>query len=212
METKSAILGRRSTRAFLPDAIHENVIRDILETARWAPSWGNAQDWNVYVLTGEPLERVKAEYLRKIREGEDEPTDLTMPARDRWPEHILARMNLTRPGDTFRPPPGPSIFEMYGAPCLLVFAIDDALVPEYACFDAGLLAENVCLAAEDVGLSSVIMAVSVRYPEVLRAVLPATRGKRFVIGVALGLAMRDAPANEIERRRVDLDEIVTWVG
>jgi len=212
METKDAILGRHTTRAFLPDAIDDGVIRDILDEARWAPSWGNAQDWSVYVLTGDALARVKAEYVRKIREGDDEPTDFAMPVRDQWPPHMLERMNLTKPGETFRPPPGPSIFEMYGAPVLVVLAVEDGLVPEYACFDAGLLAENICLRAHDVGLSSVIMAVGVRYPSVLRATIPEAAGKRFVVGVALGLAAREDPAKEVVRTRADLDDIVTWVS
>ena len=161
METRDAILGRRSARSFTPEPVDEAVVRDILDQARWAPSWGNAQDWNVYVITGDALESVKSEYLRKVREGEESPTDLMMPDRDQWSERMLARMNLTRPGETFRPPPGPSIWEMYGAPCLLAFAIDDGLVPEYACFDAGLLVENICVAAHDAGLGGVFTSVAI---------------------------------------------------
>ena len=211
METKSAMLGRRSIRAFLPEPIDEGAIRAILDEARWAPSWGNSQEWNVYVITGDALQRVKAEYVRKIQEGEESPTDLEMPPREQWPERMLARMNLTRPGETFQRPSGPSIWEMYGAPCLLVFAIDDGLVPAYACLDAGLLIENICLAAHDAGLAAVIMAVAVRYPEVLRAALPGTGGKRFVVGIPLGHPAHDPAVSGPERQRADLDEIVTWV-
>jgi nitroreductase len=121
-------------------------------------------------------------------------------------------MNLTGPGETFRPPPGPSIWEMYGAPCLIAFAIDDGLASEYACFDAGALVENVCLVAHDMGLATVIMAVAVHHPDVLRRVIPEAAGKRFIVGVALGLAMRESPEREVERKRTDLDDIVTWVS
>jgi nitroreductase len=100
---------------------------------------------------------------------------------------------------------------MYGAPCLLVFAIDDGLVENYACFDAGLLAENVCLAAYDAGLGTIVMAMGVRYPEVLHEFLPGSSAKRFVVGVALGHPKKDAPVNDIPRERADIDEIVTWV-
>ena len=110
METKNAILGRRSVRSFLPQPIDEQVLRAVLDQGRWAPSWGNSQAWNVYVIQDGALASVKAEYVRRIREGEESPTDLEMPSRDQWPERMLARMNLTRPGETFRPPPGPSIW------------------------------------------------------------------------------------------------------
>jgi nitroreductase len=211
METSEAMRGRRSVRTFLPQAPPEKTVRDILDAARWAPSWGNSQAWNVWVVTGSALERVKAGFLQKSREGAVSASDLEMPARNQWPKRILARMNLTRPGATWTPPPGPSIWEIYGAPYLLVFAIDDGLVPTYACLDTGLLIENVCLAAHDRGLATVIMAMAVRHPDVLREVLPNVGGKRFVVGVALGFPDPDALQNALVRTRADLDDIVTWV-
>lgn len=211
METSSAMRGRRSIRAFLPEAPPAETIRAVLDDARWAPSWGNSQAWNVYVITGAALERVKTAYVEKSREGEAVPTDFEMPAREQWPERVLVRMNLTRPGETWRPPPGPTIWEMYGAPYLLVFAVDEGLLPHYACFDTGLLVENVCLAAHDRGLGTVVMAVAVRYPDVLHEVLPATEGKRFVVGVPLGYPDPEAPQNNAERSRADFDDIVSWI-
>ncbi len=210
MELSEAIHGRRSIRSFLPDEPSRETIRAILDEARWAPSWGNSQAWNVYVLTGPTLERVKAAYVDRSANGVAAGPDLEMPTREQWPDHVLARMNLTRPGETWVPPPGPSIWEMYGAPCLLVFAIDVGLVRTYACLDTGLLIQNVCLAACDRGLGTVIMAMAVRYPEVLRQELPNTEAKHFVAGVALGYPDPDARQNQAERTRADLDEIVTW--
>ena len=40
MNIEAAVKGRRSIRKFLNKDIPE-VIRDILEAARWSPSWGN---------------------------------------------------------------------------------------------------------------------------------------------------------------------------
>jgi nitroreductase len=211
VEISQAMRDRRSIRAFVPDPPDPETVRAILDEARWAPSWGNSQAWNVYVVTGAALDRVKAAYLQKSHDGEPSKPDLEMPARETWPHHVLERMNLTRPGEVWTPPPGPSIWEMYGAPYLLVFAIDDCLVPTYACLDTGLLIENVCLAAFARGLGTVIMAMAVRYPEVLREALPETEGKKFVLGVALGYPDRGVPQNEVARERAPLDETYTWV-
>ena len=41
MEIREVIKGRRSIRKYKPDEIPENVIREIIEDARWAPSGGN---------------------------------------------------------------------------------------------------------------------------------------------------------------------------
>ncbi|MBE5736361.1 MAG: nitroreductase family protein [Clostridiales bacterium] len=45
MELKEVIKNRHSCRAYLPTPISDNVIRDIIESARLAPSSKNAQQW-----------------------------------------------------------------------------------------------------------------------------------------------------------------------
>lgn len=45
------IKSRHSVRKFKPDPIPENVVLELLEAARWAPSAGNLQPWFYYVIT-----------------------------------------------------------------------------------------------------------------------------------------------------------------
>ena len=47
-----AIASRRSVRAFLPDPVDEQTIREILTVASRAPSGTNMQPWKVYVVAG----------------------------------------------------------------------------------------------------------------------------------------------------------------
>lgn len=70
------------------------------------------------------------------------------------------------------PPRRPGLWDAYGAPCLLLFAVHERLAMEYACFDLGLLVENFCLAAEDGGLGTCIMAMIVRYADALHDLVP----------------------------------------
>ena len=53
MEVTDAIRNRKSTRAFLDKPVSEELISDILECARWAPSGVNSQPWHVAIVTGE---------------------------------------------------------------------------------------------------------------------------------------------------------------
>ncbi|MDE0874793.1 MAG: nitroreductase family protein, partial [Acidimicrobiales bacterium] len=46
---------RASIRSFLPDAVSNQQIRELLEVASRAPSGGNVQPWKVYVLNGESM-------------------------------------------------------------------------------------------------------------------------------------------------------------
>ena len=56
-----AIDTRLTCRAFKSTEIKKEVIFDILDKARRAPSGGNLQPWRVWVVSGEPLKSFKEE-------------------------------------------------------------------------------------------------------------------------------------------------------
>ena len=76
MEFESVIRGRRSIRAYTSEAVHEELIREILDEARWAPSWRNTQARSVWVLTGGALQRYKHEF--KAAAERDAPAQLDL--------------------------------------------------------------------------------------------------------------------------------------
>jgi coenzyme F420-0:L-glutamate ligase/coenzyme F420-1:gamma-L-glutamate ligase len=58
-----AIKMRRSIRKYSPRRVSTEVLSEILETARWAPSAHNAQPWRFIVLIGESSKRDLAEAM-----------------------------------------------------------------------------------------------------------------------------------------------------
>ncbi|HNS50697.1 MAG TPA: nitroreductase family protein [Anaerolineae bacterium] len=52
MEALEAILTRRSIRQYAPQAVPEQVVRELLAAAMQAPSAGNQQPWHFVVVTG----------------------------------------------------------------------------------------------------------------------------------------------------------------
>ena len=220
MEFDSVIRGRRSIRAYEPEPVPQIVIREILGAARWAPSWRNTQAWNVWVLSGDALERYKLEFKAAVER--DDPAALDLPATAAWPQACSARIAATMKSratmlEAAGEPSDPAaalarMANLFGAPCLLVFGFDDCLAEAYASFDTGSLVQNVCLAAYDRGLGTCIVATVVRYPDLLRGLLPGAEGKRFVVSVTLGHPVAASPANTFARSRADLDELVTWVS
>ncbi len=213
MDVEAAIRGRRSIRKFTTDPVSEETVRDILELAQWAPSWANTQDWNVFVVTGETLEAIKTIYRQRACAKAERSFEIPRP-RPAWPRELAARtrqLMAARAASDDKTVDAPSNADFFGAPCLLLFAIDERLQPEYACLDTGLLVQTVCLAAHSRGLGTCIMAMAVGYPDALHTLIPATSGMRFVVGVALGVPDLNAPVNQFERPRAGLSEVVTFV-
>ena len=61
MNVLEAINQRRSTRAFLPKPVSNEIILEILKISSRAPSGSNTQPWHVYVLQGEKLKNLTQE-------------------------------------------------------------------------------------------------------------------------------------------------------
>jgi nitroreductase len=220
MELKEAIKGRRSIRKFKPVAVEKKVLTEILEDCRWAPSWGNTQPWELFVLTGPALERFRKDSLEKTESGEPFSPDVPMP--EAWPEHMKARyaglgkivltaQGIAREDKAARVRYYKEMLSFFGAPCLVIAAVPGDVRLEYAMLDIGLLLQTLCLAAYDRGIGSCIMAATVGYPGLLRKILPIPANRRIIMGVALGYPDPDFPLNRFARERAALDDFVTWV-
>jgi len=219
MEFESVLRGRRSVRAYTAEPVARELIEEVLDEARWSPSWRNTQGWSIWVVTGGALERFKERFRKAVDDGESPSPDF-VPAKE-WPVACSARTtammqaraaSLEAAGLASDPDAALArMADLFGAPCLLVFGMKECLASGYAAFDTGLIVQSVCLAAYDRGLGSCILATLVRHPDLLREFLPGGEDKRFVVAVTLGHPDHEAAMNRFERTRAALDELVTGV-
>ena len=221
MELRAAIEGRRSIRKFKAKEIPRETIRDILETARWAPSWGNTQLWEFYVLTGKRIDEFREANHRSFVDGQTFPLDI--PMHESWPERMkerygelgkimLTTMNVKRDDKDARKRLYEETTLLFGAPCLVVACIPGDVLVEYAMLDIGLIVQTICLLAYDKGIGTCIMAMAVRNPGLLRKILSIPKERQIAIGIAMGYPDVDFPLNNFKRTRVDISEYVKWVA
>ena len=59
MNYEEVVMGRRSIRGYLPDPVPKSLIKEVMEMTIRAPSSLNTQPWNFYVVSGEPLDRIR---------------------------------------------------------------------------------------------------------------------------------------------------------
>ena len=221
MQVTDATLQRRTIRRFLLEPVPGDILREVLSEALWAPSWGNTQPFEVVVATGDPLERFRKENERALREGRTSKPDIPMP--EHWPElhqaryrdvgrSVLQALEIPRGDSEARLDYYAQMFSLFGAPALVVVTISRQIAVEYAMLDVGLFLQTFCLAAEDRGLGTAILAASVRYPEIVRRNFSIPEDRRIVMGVAVGRPDPDAPMNRFPRTRAPLEQMVRWVG
>jgi len=63
MDIFTALRERRSARSFKPDPLPAGLIDEVIEAARWAPSWANTQCWEVIVVSDSAMKLRLAESL-----------------------------------------------------------------------------------------------------------------------------------------------------
>lgn len=220
MDVEAAVRGRRSIRKFKSDPVPKGVLEEILEAARWSPSWGNTQVWEFHVLTGAPLEEFRKTNFEKLVAGEPFRTDVPIP--ETWPEHmkkrygelgkvILEVQGVRRDDKEGRKRLYTDMARLFGAPCLLVACIPEDARVEYALLDVGLIAQTICLLAHEKGLGTCIMAAAVGYPDVLRRVAAIPDNRKVVLSIAVGYPDASDPINTFQRPRAALSEFVRWV-
>ena len=222
MEFENVIRGRRSIRAYTTEPVSDELVGEILDEARWAPSSRNTQAWSVWVVTGAALERFKAGFKAALAREEADAPDLPGTPTGDWPSACSLRAvelmktraaTLEAAGEASGPAASMErMADCFGAPVLLVFGFEDCLMDVSASYDTASLVENVCLAAYDKGLGTCQSTTLVRYPGLLRDLLPGSAEKKLVIACTLGRPDLTDPANTFARSRAPLDELVTWVS
>ena len=70
MKVSAALEMRKSVRAFLDRPVPKELIHNILDRARWAPSGTNTQPWEVAVVTGAKKHQICERLEAAFRAGE----------------------------------------------------------------------------------------------------------------------------------------------
>lgn len=222
MNVSEAIDSRMSCRAFLSTPVAGETVRDILETAKRAPSGGNLQPWHVYVLAGEPL----AEFLDLIRaklpasprgEGAEYdvyPKEITEPYRSRrfkCGEDMYATIGVPREDKAARLRQFARNYELFGAPVALFFAIDRQMgLGQWA--DLGMFMQNIMLLAREHGLHTCAQEAWAVWHKSIESFLGIPPNLMFFCGMALGYRDEGAPINRLRTDRATLDEFATLRG
>jgi nitroreductase len=197
MDLNEALRTTGAVRDFTDQPVDDAVLARVLDTARFAPSGGNAQAWRVVVVK-DPANR------RRLRDcylqGSRDYLALAAaglrpwaPTNDRDAEaRALAAGSTT--------PPGAFAEKFDEAPVLLALFADLSIVAaidrdaDRYTFAAGAsiypFAWNVLLAARDEGLGGVITTIAIREEEQVKSILGAVDPLALAAVIALGYPVR----------------------
>ena len=220
MELKETIRNRRTIRCFLPDPVPGETIKNLISDALWAPSWKNAQPWEILVATGEIFERFKKENREALLAGKTSipdipiPKDLPNPFQKRYAdlnERVYEALSIVRQDTKGRVQYYAQMYALFDAPAIILMLLDKRLSIEYAMLDVGIFVQTFCLLAQERLLGTAILSSVVHCPQIVHRIFSIPDTKLLVVGIALGWPDVDAPVNKFKRKRAALEEFVRWV-
>jgi nitroreductase len=177
MDFDKLVQRRQSVRSYTPQLVEKEKIEACLEAARLAPSACNAQPWRFVVVTDATLKNAIADATSSRALGMNHFTKQA-------PVHIV----VVRESKNFTSGVGSIIKEK-----------------NYAMYDIGIAAAQLCLQAADLGLGTCILGWFDE--KKVRELIGAPRGKRIDLIITLGYPAKD----EIRpKARKATEEIVSY--
>lgn len=222
LSVSGALAQRISTRAFLDKPVSENLIREVLEAARRAPSGGNLQPWKVIAVTGEAKETLTELAKTALAEnplGEDTdrpiyPPKLWEPYRTRrfeTGEALYKEIDIPREDKDARINHVLRNFEFFGAPAALFFVIEEEMGHgQWA--HLGMFMQSIALLLEERRLASCMQeAWGILRPS-LKSHFGLADGEMVYCGMAVGYADPDAVINRVRTAREPVDAFTEFRG
>jgi nitroreductase len=193
VELRDAIRRRHMVRAFARQPVSRQLVDELLDLARRAPSAGNTQPWHFVVLEGDQTARL---------------WDVTLPAPRR---ESFAWSGLLDAPVLVVPVVDPAAYAArYAEDDKRLTGLGEGLaawpVP-YWWVDGGMAVHGLLLAAVDAGLGALFYGLFDREAAVLAA-LGVPEGYRALGAVALGWPAPDEPGRSAGRPRPPLDNVV----
>jgi nitroreductase len=212
MNVIEAINERHSTRAFLSKPVEKEKLDAVLTVSVRAPSWANTQPWEIFVVTGDVLERIKEGYRQKY--ADKAPAAPETPRPVQWSEAAQKRIQQLRPDMEKNCGSAVEQFAelnqtMFNAP-VVVYVCMDKILSEWSLYDIGAYSQTFMLAAFEQGLSSIPAITLTLYPDIVRRELKIPDNLKITIGIAVGYADKENGINKFVSSRSPLNETIRF--
>jgi nitroreductase len=222
MQFDDVILGRRSIRGYKPDPVARDLIEEIIKLAMRAPSSMNTQPWHFYVITGEPLAKIRAGNTERMLAGVPQSREFRTGQafagehRERQigvAKQLFSAMSIERDDKAARQDWVMRGFRQFDAPVCVIITYDRVLDgSDDTPFDCGAAATALVNAAWSRGLGAVINSQGIMQSPVVREHAGIADDQVIMKSIALGWPDEDFPANAVVSTRKSIDEAAVFVG
>ena len=213
---KDAVLNRHSVRGFQSRPVTQEKLEEVFELAQWSPSGTNQQPWQVYVASGQLLEDLRQEFIRRTRASVPSNTDYKSKGRltDPWKARrrdcakvLYDAMGIEWEDKAGRGKAAFRNFEMFDAPHVVFLGMHEQFSVSSAA-DVGMYAQTLMLSMTAHGLASCAQGTMGHYPDLVRESFDIDEEIKILFGISFGYEDTSVPANNARTARAPLQENV----
>ena len=180
METLECIKTRRSIRKFKEEAVSHDTIEEIIAAASLSPSWKNTQICRYNIVEDKSI-------LNEIADNCVLDFEYNQKTIKHAPQLVVVSMIEKRCG-----------YERDGS-------FSTSKEDRWEMFDAGIASQTFCLAAQDLGIGTVILGIFDE--EKMSKAINLPEGQKVAALIAMGYPNQECEAP----KRKDVDELVKYV-
>ena len=213
------IRSRHSPRAFLPELLPAEVIKQVLVDAQSAPSNSNTQPWNVHLVGGDTLRQLSAAMIEDFDAHGITPdftTDHGQGVHPQRSQQLAAKMygllGIAREDTAARTEFIRENLRFFGAPHAALLFIPPLGDRIRAAFDQGTYTENFLLSLEAHGYHGVPQGMISLMAPTVRKFLGVDEEQKLVTAITFGVADETSPVFKTTPGRAPLSETVTIHG
>jgi len=220
MNLKDIIKSRYSVRSFTKKNVDIEIIKEILQISKCAPSGGNIQPWKVYVVTGNAKEKLIERALSNYDNGVQEKIEYEIypnpldeeykKRRSKCAKDMYAALSIEQDDIESRLTQIRENFKFFGAPVGMIITIDKAFAVN-GWGHVGMFIQNICLSAIDNDMGTCLQESWSIYPETVKDVLNIPDNEVVWCGIALGYPNLEHPINNYRTSRESIDKFVTFI-
>lgn len=212
---------RRSVRAYLTTPVPDNLVREVLTLARLAPSGANLQPGAFIAVQGSVRQQLSDDLLVAFRQGQQEaedydyfPKPMPLVLRRRQvaaAQALYGALGVARDDRAGRDAQFERNFRFFDAPVALVVTVAQGF-GSGGYMDLGMTLYGLMLAAQSKGLATCAIGALASYPNLIRQHLGLDATSHIVCGMALGYADPEAPVNQTQTTRCELEDYFQQIG
>lgn len=205
---------RRSTRLFYPDkAVPRADVIEALELARRAPSNSNTQPWHLVFAERAARQRLVAALLResRIREPAIPPLHADLQHfKYELGEQLYRSLGISRDDAEGRRKAVGLNWRFYHAPLAGIVCMPRGL-HHVDSLGVGMYLQTFILALTARGLGTCVQMLIAGFPDVVHQILHIPDHYEILCGLAIGYAVEDFPANNLNVPRKPMDDTAVFL-